>query len=307
MSSNSVCPTFRKVLVASAFGACVFMIPNGVHSATSNSATLQWAANQETDLAGYRVYHGTTSGNYGGPQNVGMTPSYQYTNLEPNKTHYFSVTAYDTAGNESPPSPEVSKTIISELAEAAQLQEEQRLAEAAQLQEEQRLAEVAQLQEEQRLAEVAQLQEQQRLAKAAKLEQWKAAKAAKLEQWKAAKAAKLEQWKAAKAAQLQQQQQLAEAAQLQGPQQLAKAAKLEQWKAAKAAKLEQWKAAKAAQLEQWKAAKAAQLLAKIQRILAKIEQKLITYADNPKVMDQLNRQKVELLAKQDKIQENQPI
>jgi hypothetical protein len=283
------------------------MIPNGVHSATSNSATLQWAANQEGDLAGYRVYHGTTSGIYGGPQNVGMTPSYQYTNLEPNKTHYFSVTAFDTAGNESPPSPEVSKTIISELAEAVQLQEEQRLAEAAQLQEEQRLAEVAQLQEEQRLAEVAQLQEQQRLAKAAKLEQWKAAKAAKLEQWKAAKAAKLEQWKAAKAAQLQQQQQLAEAAQLQGPQQLAKAAKLEQWKAAKAAKLEQWKAAKAAQLEQWKAAKAAQLLAKIQRILAKIEQKLITYADNPKVMDQLNRQKVELLAKQDKIQENQPI
>ena len=53
MSRDFVCPTFRKVLVASAFGACVFMIPNGVHSATNNSAMLQWAANQETDLARY--------------------------------------------------------------------------------------------------------------------------------------------------------------------------------------------------------------------------------------------------------------
>jgi len=113
MSSHSVCPTFKKVLVASVFGVCVFLVPGGVHSATSSSATLQWAANQEPDLAGYRVYHGTTSGNYGSPHNAGKTTSYQYTNLESNKSHYFSVTAYDTAGNESPPGLEVFKTVIS--------------------------------------------------------------------------------------------------------------------------------------------------------------------------------------------------
>ena len=39
------------------------------------------------------------------------TPSYQYTNLEPNKTHYFSVTAFDHSGNESDPSPEVNTFI----------------------------------------------------------------------------------------------------------------------------------------------------------------------------------------------------
>ena len=110
MFRDPTCSTFRKIFVASVFGVGVFLIPHGVQSATSNSATLQWAPNQESDLAGYRVYHGTTSGNYGIPQNTGMTPSYQYTDLEPNKTHYFSVTAYDTSGNESPPSSEISKS-----------------------------------------------------------------------------------------------------------------------------------------------------------------------------------------------------
>ena len=182
------------------------------------------------------------------------------------------------------------------MAEAAKLQEQQRLAEAAKLQEQQRLAEAAQLQEQwQRLAEGRETAGTTAEVGCRNSSGWRGRETGtmearlrprrrKLEQWQAAKAAKLEQWKAAKAAKLQGQQRLAQAAQL-----------------------EQWQAAKAAKLEQWKAAKAAQLLAKIQRILAKIEQKLITHADNPKAVDQLNRQKVELLAKQDKIQENQSI
>ena len=111
MSSDLACTTVRKVFLASIFGVGVFLIPNGVQSATDNSATLQWAANQESDLAGYRVYHGTTSGNYGSSRNVGKTTTYEYTNLESNKTHYFSLTAYDTSGNESSPSSEVFKYI----------------------------------------------------------------------------------------------------------------------------------------------------------------------------------------------------
>jgi len=111
MFRDPTCFTFQKILAASIFGIGVFLIPSAGQSATSNSATLQWAANQESDLAGYRVYHGTTSGSYGSPQNAGKTTSYQFTNLDSNKTHYFSVTAYDTSGNESSPSPEVSKAI----------------------------------------------------------------------------------------------------------------------------------------------------------------------------------------------------
>ena len=111
MFRDPACSTFRKILIASVFGVVVFLIPNGVQSATSNSKTLQWAPNQEPDLAGYRVYHGTSPGNYGSPANVGKTNTYQKPNLESNKTHYFSVTAYDSSGNESTPSPEVSTFI----------------------------------------------------------------------------------------------------------------------------------------------------------------------------------------------------
>ena len=111
MFRDPACSTFRKILIASTFGVGVFLIPGAVQSATSNSATLQWAANQESDLAGYRAYHGTTSGNYGGPQDIGKTTTYQFVNLASNATHYFSITAYDTSGNESAPSIEVSKAI----------------------------------------------------------------------------------------------------------------------------------------------------------------------------------------------------
>jgi len=111
MLRDPACSTFRKILVASVFGVGVFLIPHGVQSATSNSATIQWAANQESDLAGYRVYHGTTAGNYSSSQDAGTTTTYQYDNLESNKTHYFSVTAYDSSGNESNPSPEVNTFI----------------------------------------------------------------------------------------------------------------------------------------------------------------------------------------------------
>ncbi len=112
MSGIPVCLTFRKVFIASVFGVGMFLVPNGVQSAVNNSATLQWAANQEPDLGGYTVYHGTIQGIYSDSQDAGNTPTYRYANLEPNHTHYFSVTAYDKAGNESLPSPEVHKTII---------------------------------------------------------------------------------------------------------------------------------------------------------------------------------------------------
>ena len=111
-SAILTCTTVRKVfLVASVFGVGVFLIPNIVQSASSNSATLQWAANQEPDLSGYRVYHGTTSNNYPSSLDVGQTTTHQFTNLASNTTHYFAVTAYDNSGNESPPSPQVSKAI----------------------------------------------------------------------------------------------------------------------------------------------------------------------------------------------------
>ncbi len=112
MSSILVSLTFRKVLIASVFGVALFLIPNGVQSAINNSATLHWATNEESDLAGYTVYHGTSPGIYSETQDAGKTATFRYADLEADKTHFFTVTAYDASGNESLPSPEVQMTII---------------------------------------------------------------------------------------------------------------------------------------------------------------------------------------------------
>ncbi len=100
-----------KTLAGFVFACCVFLIPNIVQAGTTNSVTLQWSPNPEPHLAGYKIYHGTKSGIYGDSQKVGNTTTYQYTNLVSNTTHYFTLTAYDALGNESPPSQEVSTTI----------------------------------------------------------------------------------------------------------------------------------------------------------------------------------------------------
>jgi hypothetical protein len=63
-----------------------------------------------TDLGGYKVYYGTSSGNYTVLKNVGNVTTYKVGNLS-SGLYYFAVTAYDTSGNESDYSNEVSKTI----------------------------------------------------------------------------------------------------------------------------------------------------------------------------------------------------
>jgi len=86
-------------------------------SAMAEVGSLSWDApitNEDgsplTDLAGYKVYSGIVPGEYSQSVDVGnvlMTP----TNLpDDGKTHYFAITAYDTSGNESKYSIEVSVT-----------------------------------------------------------------------------------------------------------------------------------------------------------------------------------------------------
>ena len=72
--------------------------------------TLSWSSNTEPDLGGYKVYYGAASHTYGNPVVIGLQTSYTVTGLS-NGTYYFSVTAYDTSGNESGFSNEVSKAI----------------------------------------------------------------------------------------------------------------------------------------------------------------------------------------------------
>ncbi len=89
----------------------LFFIAHNNVSAADDAVDLQWSPNSEDDLAGYNVFHGTQSGVYGFPSDVGNSTNHHMDNLTPDNTHYFAITAYDEAGNESPPSQEVSKSI----------------------------------------------------------------------------------------------------------------------------------------------------------------------------------------------------
>jgi hypothetical protein len=112
------------IIIVSLFVSLSFFNCGGGGSGSStssnspgNSATLTWDApttNADgtplTDLAGYKVYYGTTSGNYTEVIDAGNVTTYKVENLSPG-TYYFTVTAYDNSGNESGYSNEVSKTI----------------------------------------------------------------------------------------------------------------------------------------------------------------------------------------------------
>ena len=74
----------------------------------AGNVTVSWDANSESDLAGYKIYYGTASGNYDKVVNVGNTSSQKIENLTDGQTYYFVVTAFDASGNESDFSAEVN-------------------------------------------------------------------------------------------------------------------------------------------------------------------------------------------------------
>ena len=53
-----------------------------VQVAYGGSLNLTWNANGESDLDGYKVYYGTSSGDYGTPLDVGDVTEYELTGLD---------------------------------------------------------------------------------------------------------------------------------------------------------------------------------------------------------------------------------
>ena len=82
-------------------------------AALSAQVELAWDPNTEQDLAGYKLYYGFESGNYIYSIDVGNQASYLISDLEPNRIHYFAATAYDTNGNESDFSEEITTLVSS--------------------------------------------------------------------------------------------------------------------------------------------------------------------------------------------------
>ena len=98
LSANSICfATFTAVV------------------ATSGAANLSWDPVTSAALSGYRVYYGTSAGNYqqapGLGLNAGSTANFTVAGLTSGIRYYFAVTAYDAANFESGYSNEAVKDV----------------------------------------------------------------------------------------------------------------------------------------------------------------------------------------------------
>lgn len=94
----------------------ILLLP--ISTAFGADVTFEWDPNTETDLAGYRLYQSDTSGvyTYGDGNQVETIPAGTETVTlygVPDGTWYWVLTAYDTSGNESGPSNEVTDTLDS--------------------------------------------------------------------------------------------------------------------------------------------------------------------------------------------------
>ena len=87
--------------------------------ASAEQVTLAWDAASGSNLAGYRLYYGTSSHTYTTSIPVGLQTSYTVPNLTAGQLYYFAVTAYNGTGTETVPSNEVSTTIASSAPVAA--------------------------------------------------------------------------------------------------------------------------------------------------------------------------------------------
>jgi len=79
---------------------------------TTGAVTLAWDPTLNPNLAGYRIYYGTSAGTYSQPLGSGLNAAgnvtgITVTGLTSGTRYYFSATAYDSGGNETAFSNEV--------------------------------------------------------------------------------------------------------------------------------------------------------------------------------------------------------
>jgi hypothetical protein len=92
------------------FWVCCFLLCSAL-TVFAGEVSLAWNPSASEDVAGYKVYVGLSSRNYGEPIVIGNQTTYTVTGLSEGTTYYFAVTAYDLSGNESGFSNEVSTTV----------------------------------------------------------------------------------------------------------------------------------------------------------------------------------------------------
>ncbi len=70
-------------------------------SLTWDATTTNTDGSPITDLAGYKVYYGTSAGSYSTSVDVGNVTSAYVVELTSGTTYYFAVTSYGSSGSES--------------------------------------------------------------------------------------------------------------------------------------------------------------------------------------------------------------
>ena len=102
---DAAAKNFQKTLIA------LLILLVSATSCLASTITLQWDPETAEDLAGYKVYYadsaevpfaGTGAAQGASPVDVAQINSATITGLDPNRSYYFAVTAYNTAGVESP-------------------------------------------------------------------------------------------------------------------------------------------------------------------------------------------------------------
>ena len=99
--TSRICLSILDFLLVSA--GFIFFLPSIAFSA---QVSLAWDP-EDADVAGYRVYYGTSPLNYQFKQDAGNNTTITVSNLQDRTSYYFSVTAYDLLGNESGYSSEI--------------------------------------------------------------------------------------------------------------------------------------------------------------------------------------------------------
>jgi hypothetical protein len=83
-------------------GLLVVLVP--AQGGAAAHLELSWAISSETDIAGYNVYRGDQESTPGTRLNTELllTPAFRDMNIQPGHRYFYSVTAVDRTGNESP-------------------------------------------------------------------------------------------------------------------------------------------------------------------------------------------------------------
>src|SRR3989441_3003193 len=89
----------------------VGVTPSPITSSNVAQVTVAWDPNAEPDLAGYKLYYGTSSRSYQFSADVGTRTSSTLSGLLEGQIYYFAVTAYNFSGYESDFSNEMTRAV----------------------------------------------------------------------------------------------------------------------------------------------------------------------------------------------------